>query len=101
MNMPVPRLFPSIATFVAVEPSINRELVLAPNAPFWPGFSGGNIPAKVIVLLAGRLKLMLADPPDNERRFAWLRQYRKSPLAPLPAPRPVGFASVVAFTVNV
>ena len=48
-----------------------------------------------IVLFVGRLKLIVADPPESESEFAWLMQYRRSPLVPLPVP-----VSVVAVTVK-
>src|SRR5947209_7931305 len=85
-----------------VEPSISRLLLLVPSWPLRPALSGGRmLLPSAIVLLDGKLKLIVTDPPESDSRFAWWMQYRRSPLVPLPTPRPVGLASVVAVTVNV
>src|SRR3954469_22493364 len=102
MKIPNPLLPPSIVSPLAVEPSISRLLVFAPSWPAAPGFSGGRMLfPSVIVLLAGRPKLIVTACPVRFRAFAWWMQYRRSPLVPDPTPTPNGFASVVAVTVKV
>src|SRR5271155_2009381 len=102
MKIPNPLLAPLIVSPLAVEPSISRLLVFAPSWPFWPGFRGGRMLfPSVIVLLAGRPKLIVTAWPERLRALAWSMQYRRSPLLPDPTPMPDGLVSVVAVTVKV
>src|SRR6516162_3422126 len=102
MKRPKPLLSPSIVNPPAVVPSISKLLAYAPSCPFRPGLSGGKmLLPSVIVLLAGKLKLIVTVCPLRFRALAWWMQYRRSPLLPEPTPRPNEFASVVAITVNV